>query len=36
MIKILDKIIGTHRNINDSYDNRPITLKDTETLVQNI
>lgn len=36
MIKILDKIIGAHRNINDSYDDRPITLKDTETLVQNI
>lgn len=36
MIKILDKIIGAHRSINDSYDNRPVTLKDTETLVQNI
>lgn len=36
MIKILDKIIGTHRSINNSYDSRPVTLKDTETLVQNI
>lgn len=36
MIKILDKIIGIHRNINDSYDNRPVTLQDTETLVENI
>lgn len=36
MIKILDKIIGTHRDINESYDNRPVTLQDTETLVENI
>ena len=37
MIKILDKIIGIHRDINkNNYNDRPVTLNNQETLVENI